>query len=179
MAHFGVACSEPLQGLSTMPDSLQLLRSKAKTSTWVTFYSKGYAYKHMLYWCTLLAPLGKVTFSPSFFFFFFFFFNFYMIQLDLSYLLISKCIITGLMFISFSDCHKDSCFVGTATFLAPGIQSDIWWVPRKYSLNGEMNCTNLSHLLIPRSYCRKIRWAFSPLSLASWGPCPEDKDLLV
>ena len=114
-----------------------------------------------------------------FLFLFFFFFHFYVIQLDLSYLLISKCIITGLMFISFSDCHKDSCFVGTATFLAPGIQSDIWWVPRKYSLNGEMNCTNLSHLLIPRSYCRKIRWAFSPLSLASWGPCPEDKDLLV
>lgn len=113
------------------------------------------------------------------FLFFFFFFHFYMSQLDLSYLLISKCIITGLMFMSFSDCHKDSCFVGTATFLAPGIQSDIWWMPRKYSLNGEMNCTNLSYLLITRSYCRKIRWAFSPLSLASWGPCPEDKDLLV
>lgn len=28
---FGVACSEPLQGLSTVPDFLQLLKSKAKT----------------------------------------------------------------------------------------------------------------------------------------------------
>lgn len=75
VAHFVVACSEPLQGLSTMPDILKLLRSKAKTSTWVTFYSKGYAYKHMLYWCIHLAHLGKVTFFLSLIFLFFFFFS--------------------------------------------------------------------------------------------------------
>lgn len=53
----------------------------------------------MLHWLICLTNLGKVTFSLSLFSFF----NFQMIQLDLSYLLISKCIIIGLIFISLSQ----------------------------------------------------------------------------
>ena len=98
-----------------------------------------------------------------------FFFHFYVIQLDLSYLLITKCIIIGLMFMPFSNCHKDSCFVGTATYLAPGIESDIWWMPRKYSLNAEMNRDDLFHLSIPRSYCHKSDEPFHHCALL-----PED-----
>ena len=97
-----------------------------------------------------------------------FFFHFYVIQLDLSYLLITKCIIIGLMFMPFSNCHKDSCFVGTATYLAPGIESDIWWMPRKYSLNAEMNRDDLFHLSIPRSYCHKSDACLVSLWFSSW-----------
>lgn len=76
---------------------------------------------------------------------------------------VDKCIIIRLMFISLSDCHKDSCFVGIATFLAPGTESDIWWMPRKYSLNGEMNHgQSLSpvnpEILLPQSQMRLLHY---------------------
>lgn len=162
-----------------MPVILQLLNSKTKTSTRVTFYSKDMLISICCTDASTWLTLGKsLSFSaPTFFLFFF---HFYVTQLDLSYLLISKCIIIGLMFMSSQIVTRTAALLELRYISST--RHRVWHMVDAQEIfpNGEMNCANLFHLSIPRSYCHKNQMSlFITVPCFSRGPCPEDKDLLA